>query len=265
MADLNSPSDAASDVSAPHIEIAHSPETAPRARKPRPTRFRCVVCSKEKPASVCNQLDVVRPSLYDKIKAEHPDLPAEGYICNEDLDRFRSHYVTQLLGQERGELTKLEQDVVQSLADHETLAENIEAEWVGHRTVGERLSDRLASFGGSWTFIIIFFIILTAWMGFNVVIFEQDRFDPYPFILLNLVLSCLAAIQAPIIMMSQKRQEAKDRLRSENDFRVNLKAELEIRHLHEKVDHILTRQWERLAEIQQIQLEMMQDPSGRKR
>jgi uncharacterized membrane protein len=102
-------------------------------------------------------------------------------------------------------------------------------------------------------------------MTFNVVLIERERFDPNPFILLNLVLSCLAAIQAPIIMMSQKRQEAKDRLRSENDYWVNLKAELEIRHLHEKIDHILTRQWERLAEIQQIQLEMMQDPALRKR
>ena len=90
-------------------------------------------------------------------------------------------------------------------------------------------------------------------------------FDPYPFILLNLVLSCLAAIQAPIIMMSQKRQEAKDRLRSENDYRVNLKAEFEIRHLHEKLDHLINRQWERLAEIQQIQLEIMEDISARKR
>ena len=130
----------------------------------------------------------------------------------------------------------------------------------GTGPLGEKLSDHLASFGGSWTFIIIFFVVLIVWMAFNAVIIEQERFDPYPYILLNLVLSCLAAIQAPIIMMSQKRQEAKDRLRSENDFRVNLKAELEIRHLHEKIDHILTRQWERLAEIQQIQLEMMQDP-----
>ena len=252
-------------VSAPAQAMPGTEVTQARVRKPRPTRFRCVICGREKPAGVSNQLDVVRPSLYDKIKADHPDLPAEGYICSEDLDRFRSRYVSQLLGQERGELTKLEQDVVQSLADHETLAENIEAEWVGHRTLGERLSDRLASFGGSWTFIIIFFVILVTWMAFNAIVIGQERFDPYPYILLNLVLSCLAAIQAPIIMMSQKRQEAKDRLRSENDFRVNLKAELEIRHLHEKVDHILTRQWERLAEIQQIQLEMMQDPNGRKR
>ena len=237
----------------------------PRPKRVRPVRFRCVICGRERPARDVTQLDVVRPSLFDRIKADNPELPAEGYICSDDLDRFRSRYVSELLGQERGELTKLEQEVVQSLADHETLAENIEAEWVGQRTFGERLSDHLASFGGSWTFIIIFFVILVAWMAFNAVLIEQDRFDPYPYILLNLVLSCLAAIQAPIIMMSQKRQEAKDRLRSENDYRVNLKAELEIRHLHEKIDHILTRQWERLAEIQQIQLELMQDPALRKR
>lgn len=236
-----------------------------RGKRVRPIRFQCAVCGKEKPARDVTQLAVVRPSLIDRIRAEHPDLPGEGYICNEDLDRFRSSYVTELLGEERGELTKLEQEVVQSLADHETLAENIEAEYAGHRTLGERLSDQIASFGGSWTFILIFFFVLVVWMAFNVVATQRDIFDPYPFILLNLVLSCLAAIQAPIIMMSQNRQEAKDRLRSENDYRVNLKAELEIRHLHEKIDHILTRQWERLAEIQQIQLEMMQEPTARKR
>lgn len=270
MADQNSPSDPTVDMAAnnsisdtSNSQLAETPPQ--RARRPRPTRFRCVICGKEKPARDITQLDVVRPSLFDRIKADYAALPAEGYICNEDLDRFRSRYVTQLLGQERGELSKLEQDVVQSLADHETLAENIETEWAGHRTFGERLSDHIASFGGSWSFIIIFFIVLFGWMAFNAVIIEQDRFDPYPYILLNLVLSCLAAIQAPIIMMSQKRQEAKDRLRGENDYRVNLKAELEIRHLHEKIDHILTRQWERLAEIQQIQLEMMQDPALRKR
>jgi uncharacterized membrane protein len=243
--------------------LVQTPTT--RARRPRPTRFRCVICGKEKPARDVIQLDVVRPSLLDRIRQDYPELPAEGFVCSDDLDRFRSRYVAEMLGAERGELSKLEQDVVQSLADHETLAENIEAEFAGHRTFGERLSDHLASFGGSWTFIIIFFLLLVGWMAFNVVTLAREHFDPYPFILLNLVLSCLAAIQAPIIMMSQKRQEAKDRLRSENDFRVNLKAELEIRNLHEKIDHILTRQWERLAEIQQIQLEIMQDPTLRKR
>ncbi|WP_137046466.1 DUF1003 domain-containing protein [Pseudolabrys sp. FHR47] len=234
-----------------------------RAKRARPVRFQCVICNKEKPLRDVTSLDVVRPSLLDRIHAEHPDLPAEGYVCNADLDRYRSRYVAELLGQERGELTRLEHEVVESLAAHETLAENVEAEYAGQRSFGERLSDRLAAFGGSWTFIMIFFAVLVVWMAFNLIAVQRDVFDPYPFILLNLVLSCLAAIQAPIIMMSQNRQEAKDRLRSENDYRVNLKAELEIRHLHEKIDHILTRQWERLAEIQQIQLEMMQDSALR--
>jgi uncharacterized membrane protein len=148
--------------------------------------------------------------------------------------------------------------VAASIARQDTIAGNVEDEYEDIRSFGERLSDHLASFGGSWAFLIIFFAILMAWMAFNAIMAGKEQFDPYPFILLNLVLSCLAAIQAPIIMMSQKRQEAKDRLRGENDYRVNLKAELEIRHLHEKIDHILTRQWERLAEIQQIQLEIMQ-------
>lgn len=131
-------------------------------------------------------------------------------------------------------------------------------------TLGERVADVVAAFGGSWTFITSFAIVLIAYAAINVGLAAR-AWDPYPFILLNLFLSMLAAIQAPIIMMSQKRQEAKDRLRSENDYRVNLKAELEIRHLHEKIDHILTRQWERLAEIQQIQLELMQNTVPRKR
>jgi uncharacterized membrane protein len=232
-------------------------------RRTRSIRQVCSVCGRELPVREIVRLDVVRPAIIERIRHEKPDLPAEGFICRADLDRFRSTYVSQLLTRERGELTRLEHDVVKSLADHETLAENIEAEYAERRTLGERLSDRLASFGGSWTFIILFGVVLLTWMVFNIAAVGTSQFDPYPFILLNLVLSCLAAIQAPIIMMSQKRQEAKDRLRSENDYRVNLKAELEIRHLHEKIDHILTRQWERLAEIQQIQLEAMQDAKPR--
>jgi uncharacterized membrane protein len=141
----------------------------------------------------------------------------------------------------------------------------VESAWEHHRSFGERIADAVADFGGSWTFICLFFAILFIWMAFNIWASTREVFDPYPFILLNLMLSCLAAIQAPIIMMSQNRQEAKDRLRSQNDFRVNLKAELEIRNLHEKMDHLINKQWERLAEIQQIQLEIMQDMAQRKR
>jgi uncharacterized membrane protein len=238
-------------------------EQASTKRRARPIRHMCSVCGQEVPARESVRLDVVRPAMIERIRQEKPDLPADGFICRADLDRFRSSYVSQLLTRERGELTRLEHDVVKSMADHETLAENTEAEYAERRTLGERMSDRLASFGGSWTFISLFGVVLLAWMGFNIVFAGASQFDPYPFILLNLVLSCLAAIQAPIIMMSQKRQEAKDRLRSENDYRVNLKAELEIRHLHEKMDHMLTHQWERLAEIQQIQLETMQEAKPR--
>jgi uncharacterized membrane protein len=235
------------------------------ARRSRAIRLRCIICGKDRPARESIRLDVVRPNLLERIRQEHPDLPADGYICQDDLDDFRSRYVSDLLTNERGELSKLEEDVVKSLSDHDIIAENVEDELDEGRTLGERMSDHLANFGGSWTFISLFGAVLVVWMIFNVIVATADRFDPYPYILLNLVLSCLAAIQAPIIMMSQKRQEAKDRSRSENDYRVNLKAELEIRHLHEKIDHILTRQWERLAEIQQIQLEIMKDVVTRRR
>lgn len=131
-------------------------------------------------------------------------------------------------------------------------------------TFGERLADRIASFGGSWKFLIIFFVFLSAWIAVNTLAFLDKPADPYPFILLNLVLSCIAAIQAPIIMMSQNRQEAKDRIRSQHDYQVNLKAELEIRHLHEKIDHLLSHQWERLVQIQEIQLELLTEINRKK-
>jgi len=125
-------------------------------------------------------------------------------------------------------------------------------------TFGERVADTVAAFGGSWTFIIAFVIALVAYSTISVAM-RQRSWDPYPFILLNLFLSMLAAIQAPIIMMSQNRQESRDRMRSENDYQVNLKAELEIRHLHEKIDVLLKHQWQKLLEIQQIQIDLMKE------
>src|SRR5207253_1421499 len=130
--------------------------------------------------------------------------------------------------------------------------------------IKKRLSDHIASFGGSWRFISLFGAVLFGWIILNAILLLNRGFDPYPFILLNLILSCLAAIQAPIIMMSQNRAEARDRLRAENDYKVNLKAELEIRHLHEKIDHLLRRQYNRLFEIQQIQIELLQEISRHK-
>lgn len=124
---------------------------------------------------------------------------------------------------------------------------------------GQRLADKVASFGGSWRFIILFGIFIIIWMVINIVLLLNKGFDPYPFILLNLILSCLAALQAPVIMMSQNRQEEKDRERAKQDYMVNLKAELEIRVLHEKLDHLIMHQQQELLNIQQIQVEMMED------
>jgi len=232
-------------------------------RRPKTERPRCVVTGQEIKKRKAIRLDALRPALAEMIRDDFPDSSADAVVSPRALAEYRTRYITELLTRERGELSDLEKDVIESLQTHEALAENTDEEFTEHRTFGEKLADHVASFGGSWTFISSFGIFLVVWMAVNVAIGEAKTFDPYPFILLNLVLSCLAAIQAPIIMMSQKRQEAKDRLRSENDYRVNLKAELEIRHLHEKFDHLLNRQWERLAEIQQIQIEILSDLAQR--
>jgi uncharacterized membrane protein len=226
---------------------------------PRKERLTCAISGRERPRRELVNLETVRPSLAERIRIEHPGLVPDAFISRAELARYRSLYVEDMLRAESGDLTELERQVAQSLATHETLAENVEQDFEDKRTLGERLSDQLASLGGSWLFIVSFGIALAIWIVFNLAWGDRQPFDPYPFILLNLILSCLAAIQAPIIMMSQKRQEAKDRLRGFNDYQVNLKAELEIRHLHEKVDHLINKQWQRLAEIQQLQLEIMQE------
>lgn len=208
---------------------------------------------------------MVRPQLAAELDREHPDWQRTGWVCLDDLATARRHHIESLLVSERGELSTLDRSVIDSMTRNETLARNIEDSFGEARSFGDRIADKVAEFGGSWAFIITFSAVLVTWMVFNILAATVWQFDPYPFILLNLLLSSVAAFQAPIIMMSQRRQEQKDRARSENDYRVNLKAELEIRHLHEKIDHLLMRQWERLTEIQQIQLELMEDIANERR
>ncbi|MBK7719922.1 MAG: DUF1003 domain-containing protein [Simplicispira sp.] len=193
-----------------------------------------------------------------------PSWSAQAYICRADLAKIRGAYVHSILESERGELSSLEQEVIRSLQEHEILSTNIDASFEKKWTFGERLADRIAAFGGSWAFLIAFGLFLVVWVGMNSLVLLWKPLDPYPFIFLNLILSCLAAIQAPVIMMSQNRQEAKDRIRSEHDYQINLKAELEIRHLHEKMDHLLSHQWERLVRIQELQLELLSDLGAKK-
>lgn len=203
--------------------------------------------------------------IFKLIQADYPDFTDESYVAIGNLNVYRKKYLEQMLEKELGEISELEKEVLDSIQENELLSSNIEEELRDNLSVGDRMADRIATFGGSWGFIMAFFGFILVWMLVNVYLLATRSFDPYPFILLNLILSCLAAIQAPIIMMSQNRKEAKDRQRSEYDYKVNLKAELEIRLLHEKIDHLIVHQNQRLLEIQEIQIELMEDILNRSR
>jgi uncharacterized membrane protein len=219
----------------------------------------CQICKRDNSKTEIISSIIVRPAVSKMIAESFPEWNPKGFICRDDLQKYRKEYLQKLLIDEKGELSHLEKDVIDKLTEYESISANIEKDFVSEFTFGEKLSDHIASFGGSWKFISIFGLIIFLWISINAFILLTKPFDPYPFILLNLVLSCLAAIQAPIIMMSQNRQESRDRNRAEQDYKINLKAELELRQLHQKVDHLLIQQWERMTEIQEIQLEMLEE------
>ena len=224
----------------------------------------CLVCKKSFPVKHLIPMATVRKVITEQITHDYPECSSDDFICQRDLTQYRMQYVQSILHTEQGEVSNLEYEVLNSMKQHELISKNIEGQLEQKWTFGERLADKIATFGGSWAFLICFSAFLAVWILVNTVVMVKHPADPYPFILLNLMLSCLAAIQAPIIMMSQNRQEAKDRMRSENDYQVNLKAELEIRHLHEKIDHLLMHQWDRLAKIQEIQLDLLSEMSKKK-
>jgi len=219
----------------------------------------CQICGKKAGEVELMPATLVRPVIAREIIKIYPNWSDKGFICYQDLNKFRYGYFSSILEAEKGELSELEKGVVDSLAEHEIISSHIDKEYDSALSFGERLSDNLAAFGGSWKFLVIFACILFVWILINSAQMSIRPFDPYPYILLNLILSCLAAVQAPIIMMSQNRQEAKDRVRGAHDYQVNLKAELEIRHLHQKIDHLLSRQWERLVEIQEMQIDLLEE------
>jgi uncharacterized membrane protein len=221
--------------------------------------FICPICEQTKPMVEGRLAELVHGPAGELIRQQHADWDSSHIICNSCLHGFRTRYVAKALEEQRGELSNVENAVIESLQEQALLSRNMAAEFETKLTFGERIADKVASFGGSWHFIIIFGAIIAVWIGINSVLLLMRPFDPYPFILLNLVLSCLAALQAPIIMMSQNRQESKDRQRSEHDYQVNLKAEIEIRQLHIKLDQLINHSWQRLLEIQQVQTELMEE------
>lgn len=168
------------------------------------------------------------------------------------------HLAQTFLQREWSKLTARERKVIESLIKRSNVSRNINCDLDKKRTFGERIADKVATFGGSWTFISIFGGTLLVWVIINSFVLMSKAFDPYPYILLNLFLSMLAAIQAPIIMMSQNRQSARDRLDAAHDYEVNLKAELEIRNLHENLDDLREQKWAELVEMQQQQLRLLE-------
>jgi uncharacterized membrane protein len=223
------------------------------------TNFISDISKKEFPVSEKVSAKTVRHSILHLIQLDHPEFSHDSFLSLSELSYYREKAIAKYLEHEIGELSELEKTVLTSVTDNTTLADKIDGEGKQKLKAGQRIADKVASFGGSWTFIIMFGAFIFIWILINVFWFLNKGFDPYPFILLNLLLSCVAAIQAPVIMMSQNRQEEKDRERSKNDYMINLKSELEIRTLHEKLDHFIMNQQQELLELQKVQIEMMKD------
>lgn len=226
---------------------------------PVPQRH-CTICERPAHHERLVRTDAVGPAVADWMARHHADRwPGSGWVGIDCLTRARLSYEMERLEEERGALSAVEQDVARRASEHESIARNVTAEFDRATTPSQRAADRIATWGGSWSFVLGFIVLLIAWMVLNAALLRDRAFDPFPFILLNLVLSCVAALQAPVILMAQNRQTARDRLQADHDFRVNLKAEIEIASLHEKVDHLLHAQWERMVELQQIQLDLLRE------
>ncbi|RYJ51049.1 DUF1003 domain-containing protein [Flavobacterium petrolei] len=216
------------------------------------------ISKKEFPIADKVSAKTIRNPILALIQNDYPDFDADKFLSITELNMYREKYISNYLLVEIGELTNLETRVIGSLNEDKSLVSTVEDE-AGIRTFGQVVADKVAAFGGSWKFIIFFGVFILLWILANIYILLNKGFDPYPFILLNLILSCLAALQAPVIMMSQNRQEEKDRERAKKDYMINLKSELEIRMLHEKLDHLIMHQQEELIQIQKVQIEMMND------
>lgn len=217
------------------------------------------ISQKEFPIDECIKAHTIRKPIYDIIKKDYPTFSEESKLSVQELNVYREKYISGYLINDLDELSSLRENVLSSLKENVVMTDKLEQEDISTITFGERIADKVATFGGSWTFIITFLSFLVIWILINVFFFFNKGFDPYPFILLNLILSCIAALQAPVIMMSQNRQEQKDRERSKKDYMINLKSELEIRMLHEKIDHLIMHQQQELIEIQKVQIDMMND------
>lgn len=220
--------------------------------------FRSDLSGKEFPEKERVSAKNIRQSLLHFINKTHPNFSKSCFLSIEEMNEYREKYISEFLNKKLGNLTEVEKQVIQSVSKNTMISTEVEED-EQEITFGQKLADKVAEFGGSWGFIIFFMSFLVVWILLNVFWLSNHGFDPYPFILLNLILSCIAAIQAPVIMMSQNRQEEKDRERSKKDYKINLKSELEIRELHEKIDHLIIHYQQDLLEIQKTQIDLLEN------
>jgi uncharacterized membrane protein len=196
--------------------------------------------------------------ILDLIKQDRPEWEAKRGICHNCLEQYRAKKFVGYLEAEYQKLSDLEQSIVSKITRRGRVTKLVDREFEASMSFGDHVADRVAQFGGSWRFIMLFGGILVVWMAVNTWVLLRRPFDPYPFILLNLVLSTIAALQAPVIMMSQNRQAEKDRLQAGQDYEINLMAEIEIRDLHDKLDSLRFKQWHELWHIQKRQMELLE-------
>ena len=202
-------------------------------------------------------LKTIDTDIRSFILQKNKKLTIESQIPFITFMNYHFEYIKEKIIQDQNETKKINQEMLEQLKNKQIISQNLNTTINQKATFGQKSADAIAKFGGSWPFIFLFVVILGSWILLNTLHFFGLSFDRYPFILLNLVLSCLAAIQAPIIMMSQNRQAARDRISADHDYQTNLKAELEISLLHEKIDYLMSQQWQQMLELQQLQIELL--------
>ncbi|MGL9727961.1 hypothetical protein IGI44_001313 [Enterococcus sp. DIV0756] len=202
-----------------------------------------------------NELD---RNLQEFILTSNENLSVQSFLSSTDLLNFRIQHINYMLEKEVPISKQFDHELKHKIRTEQIQIKNVNDALKIKETFGQRVADGIAKFGGSWTFIILFVLVLATWITLNTLPLFFEPFDKFPYILLNLALSCLAAIQAPIILMSQNRQSDRDRVEADNDYEVNVKSEVEIQLLHEKIDYLMETKWQHLVELQQLQIELLQ-------
>jgi len=221
-------------------------------------KVNCSLCGTQVEGRTLASPQKLENRILDLIRADRPEWEAKRGICGNCLEQYRAKKFISYIEAEYQKMSELEHAVVSKITRRDRVSRKVHAQIETEMTLGQRVADRVAQFGGSWPFIGLFGAILVGWMVVNTWVLATHPFDPYPFILLNLLLSTLAALQAPVIMMSQNRQAQKDRMHAQQDYEVNLMAEIEIRDLHDKLDSLRFKQWHELWHIQKRQIELLE-------